>query len=138
MELEFVTANWHLFLALIIITFLLVYDSTQGASGAKGISAMQVPQLISHQSAIIIDVCETEEYTKGHIEKSINLPLSVLKDKVKTIIKYRDKPVVLTCHSGNRAGRAASILKKNEFNDLYILNGGMISWRKENLPVVKS
>ncbi len=139
MELDFITSNWHLFLALFAITFMLAFDpSRRGSAGVKRISAVQLPQLISHDSAVVVDVCESDEFNSGHIQKAINLPLSSFKDQVGKITKYQNKPLVLTCHSGNRAGRAATILKKNEFSDLYILTGGMNSWKKENLPVVKN
>ena len=59
------------------------------------------------------------------------------KDNLKRLNKYRDKkkPIVLTCQSGTRAGRAAAILRKNEFSDVYTLTGGVTAWEKENLPI---
>jgi rhodanese-related sulfurtransferase len=60
-----------------------------------------------------------------------------LKDNLKRLNKYRDrkKPIVLTCQSGTRAGRAAAILRKNEFSNVYTLTGGIAAWEKENLPI---
>ena len=59
------------------------------------------------------------------------------KDNTKKLNKYRNKPVIVTCQTGATAAKAAGILKSNEFEKLYILDGGLAAWRKENLPLVK-
>ncbi len=42
---------------------------------------------------------------------------------------------MLSCQSGQRAGRAATLLRKNEFKRVYVLGGGLAAWEKENLPL---
>jgi rhodanese-related sulfurtransferase len=139
-ELEFVSQNWHLFLALVVIVGLIGFDAAKGRiSGIRSVSAVELPRLINHDDAVIVDVCETAEFRKGHIPGAINLPLSQLKDGTVPIDKYRKKnnPIVVTCQSGNRSMKAASIIRKSEFQNVYNLTGGLTAWAKENFPIEK-
>ncbi|HJP07121.1 MAG: hypothetical protein CL395_08810 [Acidiferrobacteraceae bacterium] len=138
MDFEFVASNWHLFAALIVISLLIGIDTVRrGGGGAGQISAVQLPQLINHENAVVVDVCEKEEFGKGHIPAAINIPAGQIKEQLGQLEKYRSKnrPIVLSCRSGNRASRAAAVLRKNEFQRVYTLSGGLAAWEKENLPL---
>ena len=138
MEIGFVQQNWHLFLALAVIAVLLALDPLRRRSGGiKSISAVQLPQLMNHEGAIVLDVGEPGEFKKGHIPKAINMPVSQLKNDLGQLEKYRtkDKPIVLSSRANQHANRAATILRKNNFSNIYTLNGGLVSWEKENLPL---
>ena len=138
MDLEFIAQNWYLFAALVVISLLIGFDSIRrGGGGANQVSALQLPQLISKENAVVVDVCETEEFERGHILNAINIPLKQLQDQLGQLEKFRakDKPIVLSCRSGQRANRAAAILRKNEFKKVFTLSGGLTAWEKENLPV---
>mgnify|MGYP003985952929 FL=1 len=138
MDLEFIAQNWYLFAALVVISLLIGFDSIRrGGGGANQVSALQFPQLISQENAVVVDVCEAEEFNRGHILNAINIPLKQLQDQLGQLEKFRtkDKPIVLSCRSGQRANRAAAILRKNEFKKVFTLSGGLTAWEKENLPV---
>ena len=138
MDLEFIAQNWYLFAALVVISLLIGLDSIRrGGGGANQVSALQLPQLISQENAVVVDVCEAEEFNRGHILNAINIPLKQLQDQLGQLEKFRtkDKPIVLSCRSGQRANRAAAILRKNEFKKVFTLSGGLTAWEKENLPV---
>ena len=63
MDLEFIAQNWYLFAALVVISLLIGFDSIRrGGGGANQVSALQLPQLISQENAVVVDVCETEEF----------------------------------------------------------------------------
>ena len=70
--------------------------------------------------AQIIDVRSKGEYQAGHIAGSINIPLQNLPANLKKI--DRDKPVITCCASGMRSASAKSILKANNYPEVY--NGG--------------
>ncbi len=138
MFLEFVTQNWYLFVMLLAILLLLAFDPAgRSVGGAAKISAGQLPQIQARKSAVLVDIRSIEEFGKGHIEQSMNLPLDSLESNLKKLNKHRGKPLILVCQSGARAAKAASILKKNQFEELYVLDGGVASWNKENLPLIR-
>ena len=138
MEIGFIQQNWHLFAALAVIVALLALDPIRRRSGGiQSVSAVQLPQLMNHEGAIVLDVGEPAEFKKGHIPKAINMPVSQLKSDLARLEKYRtkDTPIVLSSRANQHANRAAAILRKNNFSNLYTLSGGLISWEKENLPL---
>ena len=48
MDLAFVTSNWYLFAALIVISLLIGFDTVRrGGGGTNQVSAVQLPQLIN-------------------------------------------------------------------------------------------
>lgn len=79
-----------------------------------------------YRKAQLIDVREPNEFESGHILGARNIPLSQLKLRMKEI--RPDKPVYLYCQSGSRSGRAAVILHKRGYNELYHLKGGFKKW----------
>ncbi len=137
MILEFVSANWYLFAMLAVIVLLLSLNPGS-AGGAKKISPLQLPQLQNRESAVVLDVGEAAVFKKGHIAQAVNLPLEQIKDKITVLNKHKRKPIIVACHNGGRSAKAVSILRNHEFNRLYILEGGLAAWKKENLPLVKS
>jgi len=138
MDLDFIANNWHLFAALIVISLLIGIDTMRrGGAGANQVSAVQLPQLINQENAVVVDVCQPEEFRKGHIPAAINIPVDQIKEQLGQLEKFRkkDRPIVLSCRSGQRASRAAAVLRKNEFERVYTLSGGLAAWEKENLPL---
>ena len=63
MEFEFLRQNWHLFAAVLVILALLALDPLRRRGGGiKLVTAVQLPQLVNHESAIILDVGEPAEF----------------------------------------------------------------------------
>ena len=138
MDLDFIANNWHLFAALIVISTLIGIDTMRrGGAGGNQVSAVQRPQLINQENAVVVDVCQPEEFRKGHIPAAINIPVDQIKEQLGQLEKFRkkDRPIVLSCRSGQHANRAATMLRKNEFERVYTLSGGLAAWEKENLPL---
>ncbi len=134
MILEFISLNWYLFVMLAVIVLLL---SINPGGSTQKVSPLQLPKMQNHESAVVVDVCEAETFKKGHIEQAINLPLDQINDKIAKLNKHKNKPLIVACQNGTRSAKAVSILRRNEFKQLYILEGGLAAWRKENLPLVK-
>jgi rhodanese-related sulfurtransferase len=79
-----------------------------------------------YRKAQLIDVREQKEFEGGHILGARNIPSTQLKMRMKELRK--DKPVYLYCQSGMRSTRAAQMLYKNGYRDLYQLDGGFKKW----------
>lgn len=74
----------------------------------------------------VVDVRETSEYEAGHIQGSINKPLSELKSGDVQGLNKNEKYIVI-CQSGNRSKEASAILFEEEFTILNV-SEGMSSW----------
>jgi rhodanese-related sulfurtransferase len=105
--------------------------------GGSNISASEATLLINRQDAIVVDVRESAEWTSGHIPNARHIALGHLAGHLSEIDKYKDKPVILVCASGNRSGSGCNILKKAGFQQVYNLAGGVGAWRDAGLPMTR-
>lgn len=79
-----------------------------------------------YRKAQLIDVREPREYEAGHILGARNIPVSQLRTRLKEI--RPDKPVYLYCQNGLRSGRAAQMLYRKGYKQLFHLQGGFKKW----------
>tara|TARA_Y100000385_G_scaffold247720_1_gene267988 strand:+ start:321 stop:599 length:279 start_codon:yes stop_codon:yes gene_type:complete len=84
---------------------------------------MNLSELIRNTKTSIVDVRTTEEFENSKVEGSINIPLNLVPDNIKTLKKMQ--PLVLCCAAGVRSGQAMEYLKINGLVKVY--NGG--SWQ---------
>ncbi|MCB0163020.1 MAG: STAS domain-containing protein, partial [Anaerolineae bacterium] len=80
---------------------------------------------------VVIDVREPREYAKGHIPEARLIPLGDVMAESLSIPKTQ--PIVLVCRSGRRSNRAASVLKEQGFENVSILQGGLLAWEAADL-----
>lgn len=77
-------------------------------------------KLAAKETTVIVDVRTPEEYSEGHLDKAVNIPLALLSDSTEVLKKYEN--IVLICKSGGRAGKAKKQLEESGFTNVY--NGG--------------
>ena len=136
---EFFNQNIWLFVALIVVFNLLILSIFQGrVKGAKTISALEMPRLQRNDNCVVIDVNPGKDFAVSHIPNSVNFPVDDLTAENKSLLKHKDDAAVLVCQSGSHSIKAAKKLIDLGFSDVTILNGGLMSWTKENLPTTSS
>src|SRR5690348_13679873 len=134
--MQFIIHNWYLFAALAVILFLIVAGPISlRLHGVKNANVAQTIQLINRQDGVVVDVREPNEFKNGRIPNAINLPLSSLKSRAGDLVRHKDKPLVVACHSGQRSVKGAVILRQHGFPAVYTLAGGLLAWERDNLPV---
>ncbi len=135
---EFVINNWYLWLALVVIVALLAHSFVGGGvSGVKKVDPTGATTLINNNSALVLDVRSEEEFAQGHIVNAAHVPLDALANPPKTLQKHKEKPVIVVCQTGSRSGRACRELRKQEFQSLFTLSGGIVAWQNASLPLSK-
>jgi rhodanese-related sulfurtransferase len=125
----------NIFLVGLVLTSggMLLWTLVQGDAG--GISAAQATLKINREDALVVDVREAAEWSKGHIANARHLPLAQLEKRLNELEKFKDRPVIAVCASGNRSATACKTLKKAGFEHVFNLNGGITSWTEAGLPV---
>lgn len=90
------------------------------------------------RGVVLLDVRTREEYNNelGHVAHSMLIPLQELKQRVSELEPYKLNTIIAICRSGNRSGSAAELLTQHGFMARN-MEGGMILWNKEGLPVVR-
>jgi rhodanese-related sulfurtransferase len=83
----------------------------------------------------IVDVRSKMEWNKSHIEGSLNLPITKLSiDTIKQLDLSQEITTVVICLSAHRSIPGVRKLNQFGFEDVYQLEGGMLSWWQSKLP----
>jgi len=93
----------------------------------KSASVEELKQWLENDEAVLVDVRESSEYARGHIEGAVLVPLATV--SAENIPSFEGKKLVMQCHSGGRSRTACGMLTK-EISDLdvYNLEGGIVEW----------
>lgn len=75
-------------------------------------------------NAVVIDVRTADEYSTGHIDGSINIPV----DNISSVDYDKDTVIIVYCASGMRSANAAETLINAGYTNVYNLDGGLINW----------
>lgn len=133
---DFFIQNWFLVAMAVGSGLLLLWPTLSGKT--TGVGAAEAVRLMNREKAVLIDVSEAEEYAKGHIAGSKNIPVGQIAADAKGLPSNKALPVVVVCPTGARAGRAAAALKKLGYENTVVLQGGLAAWREANLPTAKA
>lgn len=136
---EFITNHIILagaFVAILTLLFIELFGASM--KGYAQASPVEATQLINREDAVVLDIREDNEFYSGHIVNAVHIPLNYLKDRQTELEKFKDRPIIAACRSGNRSGQACSVLKKAGFENIYNLKGGMMAWQHASLPLDKS
>ncbi len=129
-------------LFLTFIFSILAFAACQTATADK--SAAEIKQISVEQAksdlaqkptAQFIDVRTDAEYADGHATSAAHFPLDALENDLSKLDK--NKPVYVICQTGRRSQKAAEILQKAGFQEIYNIGGGTAAWQKAGLPVEK-
>ena len=136
--IEFATNHIILVSLLAAISVMLLWNLFGGAlSGIKQLSPAEVTRLMNRENAVLLDLRNANEYQRGHILNSINVPNTELATRLESLEKHKNKAVIAYCEFGNTSGKAARSLKAAGFEQVYSLKGGVGAWRSASLPLTK-
>lgn len=136
--ITFTSNNTILVISIIIVSFMLLNNLFgEKLRGYTSISPLESTQMINHDDALVLDVREMKEYSEGHILNSVHIPLTNLKTRLSEIEKHKAKKVIVACRSGHRSSHACANLKKDGFEQVFNLRGGVMAWQNANLPLIK-
>jgi rhodanese-related sulfurtransferase len=121
--------------AFVVVLAALVFNLVSDPGGKNAVDPMGATALINHEDAVVVDVRSIAEFKAGHIVNAVNIPLNGLGNNLKQLEKHRDKPIVAVCRSGSRSASACRLLRKQGFEKVKNLRGGMMAWESANLPV---
>lgn len=95
----------------------------------KSISVQQLSKMKeSNANFLLLDVREPHEYMLANIGGHL-IPLGELPHSLENLDKAI--PVVVHCRTGPRAEKAAQLLMENGFDDVAVMDGGLIAWKEE-------
>jgi rhodanese-related sulfurtransferase len=113
---------------------MLIWPMIAGGTVAH-LTTAEATLLMNREDALVLDVRETGEWGSGHIHGARHITLGQLGNRMSEIEKFKDKPIIVICASGNRSSSACGQLKKAGFDKVYSLDGGISAWVGANLPL---
>lgn len=79
------------------------------------------------KSALFLDVRTSGEWASGHVQGAVHIPLQELSSRHAELDNYKNKDIIVYCHSGNRSSSATQLLVKKGFK-VKNMTGGYMSW----------
>ncbi len=86
-------------------------------------------------NVLVLDVRSRSEFASGHIENALNIPHDELSSRVSELTGTSDRPIVVYCERGGRAGMAAGDLTDAGFTNVLHLEGDMSEWRAKGRKI---
>ncbi len=107
----------------------------EDSKGIRAVPAREAAPRLDDPEAIVLDVRTTPEFVQAHLPGAINIDFygPTLRQELAEL--DRDAPVLLYCRSGNRSGNLHGLLAELGFRDVLDIQGGIIEWVNEELPV---
>lgn len=135
---DFVANHWMLMSALVfIVTLIVVTELKRKVLGFADIKPQEAVRLMNQEEAIALDVRDDKEFRSGHILNAVHIPLPLLEERLQELDAQKDKPVIAYCRTGQRSAQAAVVLRKQGFERVYKLGGGVLAWQGAGLPLTK-
>lgn len=132
--MDFVTNNIMYVLLAVVSGGMLLWQTFKGAGGSQ-VTPQAATLLMNREGATVIDVSNAAEWAAGHIPAARHIPLDQLDKYLPELEKHKTRPLIVNCQSGHRSSGACGKLKKQGFEQVYNLAGGLAAWRDAGLPV---
>lgn len=135
--MDFITNNIFLIAIAFISGAMLLYPMLSRGTGGPWVNTVEATNMINREDAVVIDVREPAEYAKGHILAAKNVPLAQIETRISDLEKYKSRPLIVHCETGNRSGNAVAALRAKGFERAVNLSGGISAWLQAGLPMGK-
>ena len=130
--MEFIANNIILFIALVVLVFLIFNLETKSLFGkVQKLSCDELTKLLNNSKITLVDFRTAEEFKSGHIITAINLNL----EDIEKLDTKNDNPFVAYASTDSDALKAALKFSKLGIQQVFYLEGGIKSWIENNMPL---
>lgn len=123
--------------AALVSAGMLAWSTLSGRSGSRALSPLQTTQLINSGNGLVFDLRDPAEFAAGTVTGAKSLPADSIKERLGEMARFKARPIILVCATGQRSGRAVADFTAGGFTEVYNLAGGVAAWRDAGLPLVK-
>jgi molybdopterin/thiamine biosynthesis adenylyltransferase/rhodanese-related sulfurtransferase len=86
----------------------------------------------------LIDVREQNEWDESHIDNAIHVPQGELIERIDEIAPDTSERLLLHCRTDNRSANMAVELARHGYENIGVMEGGIVAWENAGLPVVNA
>ncbi len=107
-----------------------------GQQNFENAEVQEFAELIADSNVVVLDVRTAAEFAEGHIQGAVLIDQgqSDFMEKAKATLPT-DKTIAVYCRSGRRSANAAGRLADAGYKCVN-LKGGIMAWKKANMPVI--
>jgi len=106
-------------------------------SGFRYVQPAGLPEMLRAGEVTFLDVRDPDEFVAGHLPEARNIPYDAVASLAPEL--PRKTPIVLYCiHSAHRAQAAARTLAGLGFDNLFVLDGGIVAWQAGGQTILAS
>jgi molybdopterin/thiamine biosynthesis adenylyltransferase/rhodanese-related sulfurtransferase len=112
--------------------------ATDTRASIEEIQPFEAQQEIEGGGVVLIDTREPHEYQEAHLEGGKLVPPGLLGDEIEGAAPDKSARTILYCRSGNRSALAAAQMQALGYTDVASMEGGILAWQEQGLPVVSA
>ena len=117
---------------ILLLAIYIVFELTQTKKSQYTLSVADAVMTVNKGKGVYLDLRGQEAFAKAHIIGAQNIQLDEISQKHKKMAKYKSKPVVVY---GENATKAMQELRKEGFEQVFVLKGGLAAWMQASYPV---
>ncbi len=123
----------------IMLFFVLSFSASLNAQSNSEVKKVSVKEFYDISLSVdcpLVDIRTAKEFSNEHLANSVNIDFydRSFYDKLE---RYKDNTILLYDRSGNRVSQAIDRLKNSDFSKVYILDEGLVGWKRLGYRVVK-
>lgn len=101
----------------------------------RDVDTLEFKKFLDENAFILLDVRTEDEFNSGHLKDASNIDF--YKSDFEADIDGLDKRerYLVYCRSGNRSRQTMFLMRDLGFDEVYNLQGGILSWNDEGLDV---
>jgi rhodanese-related sulfurtransferase len=103
---------------------------------AGAMKAQEVAQLIKQGAVVPVDTRDAGAFGRAHLPGAVHMPIEQLADRVAELYMLAG-PAVIYCRAGDKSREVAAQLIEQGV-ELGFLEGGLLAWESESLPIERS
>jgi phage shock protein E len=86
----------------------------------------------------LLDVRTPDEYASGHLQGSVNMPYTSIREKIGTTVPDKQAQIFVYCRSGRRSSIAEQTLTQLGYTNVVNLGSFRAAEQKTQLPVLRA
>lgn len=115
------------YIALIVLVLIIIYMAINYSLNKRAVKELDQNEFHKGlRKAQVIDLREKDDFDYGHIIGARNIPMSVFRTRYQGLRK--DQPIYFCDANGVASFRAARMMKKKGYTELFMLKGGYKKW----------
>lgn len=100
-------------------------------------AAAMIREYGSREDFVLLDVRTPLEYGGERLAGAVLVDYYSASFREELERLDRGKTYLVYCRTGNRSGRAGSLMKELGFRNVHHLSGGIVKWKEAGLPTVR-